>query len=546
MKRIYSVIASGVLVLAGCSVDLKDINTSAALAETESEMTVEVRVGGDLISTRSDATAAEKEVEDFDILVFNVTSDGNFLEYADFGLKPQGSETVRGGKDVSIWQDRLVLPTSGTKRVIVVGNGSKAVYPDMEIGKTTYDEFRSGFWFKAIDGELNATSLVMTGESLVASASGSHVFVRLARQYNKFDIVNEADGLEVSYVQVVSAPAMAYPFVNDFGVIEPEFMEYPRVAPTSGAAADLVKDELYILYTPGGKIEEYDVKVLVNGTFNGAAYRNTFVCRSPMYCDYNTTMTLSVENGSVTASYTPDYDSFLSNVTPAPTTLASWAWTGLKGGNEYADQWLDKRPVASAENATFEFVQAEANKADFPLTYSTGTASQLKNRLRLANGFTGDCFLWTFPLDDVRKGGTLSFLNAYVSATQWGPKYFLVQYSFDGTDWKDAKKTVTAKSESGSGRDVTYSVALLKQDTPESLDFSLVLPETVKDGRFFVRLLIADPCRSKASNGDIAAGDGKAAGITYIHVDNDRVTAKDAVYDEDWAYIKLAYMAPEQ
>lgn len=543
MKKIYCIAIAGIL--AGCTIDLKDINTSIVLAETESEMTVEVRVGGEIISTKSDATAAEKEVEDFDLLVFNVTSEGNFLEYADFALKPQEAVAVKGSKDVSIWQDKLVLPTSGTKRVIAVGNGSKAVYPDMELGKTTYEEFCKAFSFKAIDSNSGQTPLVMTGSTLVASASASHVFVKLARQYNKFDIQNKADGLSVSSVQIVNAPAEAWPFVGDFNSIEPAFMEYPALSTIGRKASELVKDELYILYTPGGKIEEYNVKVFVKGELNGADYRNVFVCRLPMYCDYNTTMTLSLEGNSVVASYTPDYDSFQSNVTPIPETIASWPWTGLKSGNEYAAQWLDQRPVASG-NALFQFVQADSNKADFPLTYSTGTASQLKNRLRVANGFTGDYFLWSFTLDEVKKGGTLSFLNGFVSATQWGPKYFILQYSFDGTEWKDARKTITAKSESGSGRDVTYSIAVPRQDTPESLDFNVVLSETVKGGNFYVRLLIADSCRSVAANGDIAAGDGKSAGITYIHVDNDRVLDKNTFYDDDWAYIKLSYTTPEE
>ena len=54
-----------------------------------------------------------------------------------------------------------------------------------------------------------------------------------------------------------------------------------------------------------------------------------------------------------------------------------------------------------------------------------------------------------------------------------------------------------------------------------------------------------DKCRSKEANGDIEPGDGKAAGITYIHVDNSRVTDKDEVYTDDWASMKVLYKDPE-
>ena len=92
---------------------------------------------------------------------------------------------------------------------------------------------------------------------------------------------------------------------------------------------------------------------------------------------------------------------------------------------------------------------------------------------------------------------------------------------------------------------MTYTARLAQQDSPETLDFDIEVKEPVKQGFFYIRLLVVDKCRAKEANGDIEPGDGKSAGITYVHVDNSRITDKDATYQDDWASIKVLYTDPE-
>ena len=537
-------------VLTGCKIDLMDVNTAVQTASGTSEVSLEVRVSGELISTKTDASDDEMSLKDVDILVFRVSASGNVLEYASFGVPATLGDRVEGSLDRVALKENILLPTTGTKRIVAVGNGSRAVYPDMVIGETTYEEFCSGFHIDAASSRPVSVPIVMTGQTLLANSANASAFVRLARQCNRFDIVNATPGtagkgLCIKYAQIVSAPSMSRPFASDFDEVAPDFISFPGVSVQNPSGGEVAVSEFYILYTPGGSKAGKPVELLLKGSLDGNDYSEVFTCDSPLPADYHTTMTLSLKDGKVNAEYTPDYDSFQSEGGSVQRELASWNFTGLKAGNESADQWLATIPVATPEGGLLSFVQVDGNKASFSPVYSVGTPTQLKNRLRIASAYVGDYFLWRVPVTDIRRGGTLSFRNGFVSATQWGPKYYSVQCSFDGTNWTTVQKEFTEKAASGAGRDVTYTVRLAQQDAPETLDFDYEVLETVKEGFFYIRLLVVDKCRSKEANGDIEPGDGKAAGITYIHVDNSRVTDKDEVYTDDWASMKVLYKDPE-
>lgn len=543
----YLVLAA---VLAGCNIDLADVNTAEQSSAGSSEIQLQVRVSGEMISTRTDASDDEMRLTDVDILVFRLASTGDVLEYAEFGREVTAGSLVEGSIDRTVLETCIILPSTGTKKVVVIGNGSRATYPDMLLGTTTYDDFCAGFHIDAASSRPVSVPMVMTGETLVANSANAAVFVRLARQCNRFDILNRtpgtaASGLFIKYAQIVSAPAAAYPFVSDFDEASPDFISFPGVSVANPSSEEIAVSKFYLLYTPGGSKAGKPVEILLKGSIDGTDYTETFTCDSPLYADYHTTMALSLKDGKVNVEYTPDYDSFQSEGGASQKVLASWNWTGLKSGNEYADQWLGSKPVGSPEGGLFTFVQDEANRAGFSLTYSVGTPTQLKNRMRIANPYVGDYFLWTVPVSDVKRGGTLSFRNGFVSATQWGPKYYSLQYSFDGTNWTAAQKEHTEKAASTGDRDVTYTARLAQQDSPETLDFDIEVKEPVKQGFFYIRLLVVDKCRAKEANGDIESGDGKSAGITYVHVDNSRISDKDATYQDDWASIKVLYTDPE-
>lgn len=530
-----------------CRPDYMDVNTSADTVLAESEMTLDVRVSGEFISTKSSATETEEALKDLDVFVFRSSAEGVVLEYVQMAVPADRSEDVPGSADKLVFSSKLVLPTSGAKRVVVVGNGSKAVYPDLEVGTTTYESFCGKFFFKASESRANAAPFVMVGQTAVANASGSRVLVRLGRQYNKLDIVNgAADRLSISRVQLVSAPSVAYPLGNIYESDEiPEFISYPEIQVASAAPdGEIVRNGLYVLFTPADSPENC-LQIRFWGKKDGLDFQETVQCEQPMYPDYNTVMTVGLDaENRISAKYTPDYSSFQTEGAAMTYTLASWMWTGLMGNNDYAQAWLAGNPVVSPDGGTMAVVDVKNAEYAPQITYSTGTTGQLKNRLRAHSMYTGDCFLWTVPVAEAKKGGTLGMANGLVSATQWGPKYFLMEYSFDNVSWTPVKTPISEKTASGADRTVRYTIKLLKQDDPQPLDFSVPVTQSIKNGTLYVRLTVADPCCSKELNGDIDAS--KTAGITYIHVKNYDSADKDKVFDEDWSSIMFTYKEPEK
>mgnify|MGYP003299725241 CR=1 FL=1 len=327
-----------------CKPDFVDINTSASDTSHMSKMTVRILASGDMISTKTIADKDELTVKDFDIFVFSTTSTGNFLEWFSVGNLPEESSPIEGSCDFLIWSSEISVPTSGTKRIVAVGNSGKGMYPDMTIGKTSFDEFCKAFHFKAFEDKTNKTPFVMSGVTVVASSDGTTVPVRLSRQYNRLDVISGSPSVAITSVQVTKAPSVAYPFLNDYDRQPiPEFISYP--VQEAGVP-------FYILYTPAGD-PQWFVNIRVKGTLEGIPFDRTFICENPMYPDYNTVMELGVSDGELIAAYTPDYDSFQTRGAAMSYDIAAWLWTGLFANNDYAQAWASGNPVTSPEGATF-------------------------------------------------------------------------------------------------------------------------------------------------------------------------------------------------
>ena len=95
----YLVLAA---VLAGCNIDLADVNTAEQSSAGSSEIQLQVRVSGEMISTRTDASDDEMRLTDVDILVFRLASTGDVLEYAEFGREVTAGSLVEGSIDRTV------------------------------------------------------------------------------------------------------------------------------------------------------------------------------------------------------------------------------------------------------------------------------------------------------------------------------------------------------------------------------------------------------------------------------------------------------------
>ena len=102
MKYRFLTILSA-LAITACYPDFVDINTSAIASQQESEMTLDVRVSGSMISTKSFAGADEMRVDDMDIFIFASTEKGYLLEWTSKDVTPDLSEAIPGSKDKKIW-----------------------------------------------------------------------------------------------------------------------------------------------------------------------------------------------------------------------------------------------------------------------------------------------------------------------------------------------------------------------------------------------------------------------------------------------------------
>lgn len=310
---------------AGCEVDYNDINTLGKVDPGSNEITMnlDLFVSGNWTPNQVLASEEEIKVEKYDLLIFKVSSEGNYLEYKETDVVPASSEVRASDNNVKIGSKTIVLPTGGTKRIIAIANrGDKTGYPELRSvaeskeadlsDVTVYDDFINQFSVNA--QTLHDSPFVMVGNSLVSDANATNAFVVLAPQYTKINVNNKSigtdgDNLFVSSIQLLNVPKAAFPLINNFTKKVPEFTNYASYQITDGSAAALVSDKFYVLYTPGTNTLnlDYRVAVLVKGKNNGIDFEKTFYCSNPMYPGYQYSMNLSLSNGEVMADFVPNW-----------------------------------------------------------------------------------------------------------------------------------------------------------------------------------------------------------------------------------------------
>ncbi len=309
----------------GCEVDYKDIDTLGKADSGASEVSInlDLFVAGSWTPDQVAATAGELKVEKYDLFIFKVSSEGNYLEYKEMNITPDASEMVSHNQSIKIGNRNIVLPIGGTKRIVVIANANdKAGYPVLcslaESTKsdfsdvTVYDKFISEFSIKA--DKQQTSPFVMMGNALVANADTENVGITLAPQYAKINIKNksagsETSGLFISSVQLKNVPESACPFINDYSKKTSRFVNYEVNMVDNGALEEMIPDKLYLLYTPGtgSASADYRVTVLIKGKKNGVDFEKEFPCSNPMYPGYLFNMILSLSGDEVEAEFVPNW-----------------------------------------------------------------------------------------------------------------------------------------------------------------------------------------------------------------------------------------------
>ena len=319
MKRPLLSLISVLAVASSCYFDYYDVDNKALNASESSTVQLDVLVSGQMECASASASEAENSVYSYDIFVFTVSSDGNFLEYAETDCMPSLSEPVAGTKDILIGRHDITLPTSGSKKVLVVANAfqNKMSFPDITTYEnsmtedksdvSTYEKFCNSLNFNFTKGKTPVSPFLMMGETKLASSVDAKLHVKLSRQCTKLEVVNTIPSdLKISSVQFVNAPRQCWPLKRDFTVNAPQMVEYPKASVSDNTKP--VAGE-YFLYTPGtlSKTEDLRVAMVVEGTWKGAAYSGTFPVSNPMHADYLYTLSLVEEDGVVAMAVKPDW-----------------------------------------------------------------------------------------------------------------------------------------------------------------------------------------------------------------------------------------------
>ena len=166
------------LLAVACSPDLMDKNSVLENNRQEARMSVEIRVSGTMISTRSDATEAERAVDDYGIYIFDVTT--GVLQYCEQGIAPSAVEPIEGSRNYRIGTREITLPTAGPKRLFVLANTGRGVaLPTLvteddataETPATQVETFCGAVVQRLASGTVPASPFVMSGSTWVASAA---------------------------------------------------------------------------------------------------------------------------------------------------------------------------------------------------------------------------------------------------------------------------------------------------------------------------------------------------------------------------------------
>jgi uncharacterized protein (TIGR02145 family) len=318
-RKIYLSLIILSFIMAGCEVDYKDFNTAGKITTdtTAIKMNLDLFVSGSWISNQAvNASDEEMKVDKYDLFIFSVSSDGNYLEYKETDIVPDIFEKVASSNNIKVGHKEIVLQTGGSKRVVAVANGNNKIsYPTLrsisesEIPDlsdvTVYEDFMAACCVNAIN--LQTGPFVLFGNSLVSDANETNALVVMSNQYTKVNIKKSIE-ISLSSVQLLNVPVKAYPLINNYDKLKPEFVDYSIIQVDNGMSENVVSDKLYVLFTPGTNVEkDYRVAVLVKGKINGVDFQETFYCPNPMYPGYFYTMNLFSSDGVVKATFTPNW-----------------------------------------------------------------------------------------------------------------------------------------------------------------------------------------------------------------------------------------------
>ena len=435
--RIIGIVCS--MLAVACSPDLKDKNSVLENIRQEAQMSVEIRVSGTMVSTRSDATAAERAVDDYGIYIFDVTTGG--LQYCEQGIVPSAVEPIEGSRNYRIGTHDIALPTAGPKQIFVVANAGRGIsLPALvtegeataETAATQVEAFSNAVVQKLSTGAAPASPLAMYGSSWIASAEGAKVPVCLGRTVAKISVRNAAtDRIAVSNVAVTGAPAEWYPFAETLPA-EMATTDYPAL-PQPGTGAEVLS--FYLLPTYLNK-----PTVSVEGTFDGNAFSCPTPIESTLYADYDYKLDLKVRGGNVVAVLSPDFSSS-TEIDPI----------------EVSGQWLSDRravtlPFTPEPNYGFTIdytlnidgsAEIEKGPEDW---YDAEIISDSKIRIRTLKENTGSERTATFA---IAVGG----VNCNVKVTQQGLSD-VKTVKFGKTEWMDRSIGATLRASQAYANDL--------------------------------------------------------------------------------------------
>lgn len=198
--------------------------------------------------------------------------------------------------------------------------------------------------------------------------------------------------------------------------------------------------------------------------------------------------------------------------TGTTTTVAKWSWTGLYKDNtdnptlaSMSQAWIDGGVVKSDVVAGGEF----SITANAEATFSTGTKTQKKDRLRATKLTLGDYFEFKVTGLSLKKGDIIRLKNAGFGTTAVtnGVALWIVEYSFDGQTWTTDKE-----------------LELTGANKPFSIELEATATEAASE--FYVRV---------RANEEIK-GNGTSMLMMMINGDGS-VAEINTYYTDEWAFI---------
>jgi hypothetical protein len=267
---------------------------------------------------------------------------------------------------------------------------------------------------------------------------------------------------------------------------------------------------------------------------------------NPETSSRSATVTISAD-GTVQQTFTVEQAAGTGEPEPEePIILAQWVFSGVTSSSPKGTSWIAGGTAASDDTTGSTLTYIKDTKNLSTPTFSVGTTTQNKNRLRSHDLYLDDCLEFNVPVTNLAAGSSVSFINAYISCTQYGPKYWMEEYSLDnGVTWSAAVQTITEPSATNAARTVTYTHMLPSQDIKLSLDCVINIPNAITSGNVKLRMRVADVAQSKTSNGDMITPNA-SKGIAYILSDDDLGSSSSTVSDNEAVIFKFIYTPPAQ